>query len=301
MSIDLFDRALLRRRRARAAAQPPGAGFLLARAAEELAERLALVARRFPLALELGSSAGALQSALAGLPGGSPVGHWLVMDSASELAARGAGAAFAGDEERLAVAPGSLDLVVSPLVLQYTNDLPGALVQARLALKPDGLFLAALVGGESLMELRECLLEAENETTGGASPRVHPMIEVRSLGSLLQRAGFALPVVDSDRFTVRYRSPLGLLHDLKAMGATNALFGRSRRPATRALIARALTLYAERFEADGHVPATFEILHASGWAPAASQPRPLAPGSAKARLAAALGSAEIGLGEKAGG
>jgi SAM-dependent methyltransferase len=206
----------------------------------------------------------------------------------------------AGDEEALPFAGETFDLVVSAMALHWSNDLPGTLVQIRRALKPDGLLLCSLVGGETLHELRECLALAEAEIAGGASPRVAPFVEVRALGSLLQRAGFALPVTDVDRLTVRYSNLTGLLNDLRAMGAANALTERSRIPLRRAVLARTTELYAERFaDPDGRLRATFDLMWISGWAPHTSQQQPLKPGSAKQRLADALGTSEYKAGEKA--
>jgi SAM-dependent methyltransferase len=203
------------------------------------------------------------------------------------------GSRVVADEEALPFAPASLDLVVSGLSLQLVNDLPGTLLQLRRALKPDGLLLAALLGGETLKELRQAWLAAEAEVSGGASPRVAPFADVRDLGGLLQRAGFALPVVDSEVVTVTYSSPLALMRDLKAMGASNMLAARRKIPVTRRLLQRAAEIYAERFaRADGRVPATFEILTLTAWAPDESQQKPLRPGSAQARLADTLGASE---------
>ncbi|MEI8150830.1 MAG: methyltransferase domain-containing protein, partial [Hyphomicrobiales bacterium] len=196
---------------------------------------------------------------------------------------------------------GSLDLVVSALALQFVNDLPGTLIQIRRALRPDGLLLAAMIGGDSLTELREAFAQAEAEVDGGVSPRVAPFADLRDIGALLQRAGFALPVTDVDRVTVRYASPLALMHDLRSMGAANALTERRRAPLRRATLRRLMEIYAERFsDPDGRVRATFEIVWLSGWAPHESQQKPLAPGSAKTRLADALRTREIPAGEKAG-
>jgi len=206
----------------------------------------------------------------------------------------------AADEETLPFADGALDLVVSALALQFVNDLPGVLVQIRRALKPDGLFLAALLGGETLTELRQSFAAAESDVEGGASPRVAPFADLRELGALLQRAGFALPVTDVDRLTVRYDSAFTLMQDLRRMGATNALFARRHAPLRRVTLLRMAELYAQRFaDADGRVRATFEIVWLSGWAPDPSQQQPLKPGSAKARLADALGVREISTGDKA--
>ena len=195
-----------------------------------------------------------------------------------------------GELEALPIAPESLDLAVSALALQTASDLPGALVQIRRALKPDGLFLGALLGGRSLHELRTVLTEAEAETSGAVSPRVAPFADVRDMGGLLQRAGFALPVIDSETLTARYDHLFALMADLRAMGATNTLVARSRRPTSRAFFARAAALYAERFgDADGRIRATFEIVSLSGWAPHASQQKPAKRGSATISLAKALG------------
>ena len=194
-----------------------------------------------------------------------------------------------GDIERLPLAPARFDLVVSALSLQGANDLPGALVQIRQALRPDGLFLGAIVGGQTLRELRAVLVEAETETRGGASPRVAPFADVRNMGGLLQRAGFALPVADSDLVTVRYANLFALMADLRAMGATNALVARDRRPARRDMFLRAAELYGARFaDADGRIRATFEIVSLAGWAPHESQQKPARRGSGRVSLVNAL-------------
>ena len=191
--------------------------------------------------------------------------------------------------------------MVSALSLQFVNDLPGTFVQIRRALRPDGLFLAVLMGGDTLTELRQSFAAAESEIEGGLSPRVAPFADLRDLGALLQRAGFALPVTNSDSITVRYDSVFGLMNDLRRMGATNALVDRRRTPLKRATLLRMAEIYRQRFaDADGRVRATFEFLWLSGWAPHPSQQQPLAPGSAQARLAEALGTRELPAGEKAG-
>jgi SAM-dependent methyltransferase len=278
----LFDRAVIRRRRARAEALGP-ADFLVDLAARELAERLAVVTRRFQAAADIGTPSGALAAALAA---GGQVDALVRVDL------------LAGDDELpdgapLPFAPGSLDLAVSVLALQFVNDLPGLLAQIRRALKPDGLFLAALIGGDSLTELRQAFTLAEAETAGGISPRVAPFAAVREMGGLLQRAGFALPVADVDRLTVRYASALALMAELRRMGATNPLVERRRAPLGRATLLKAAELYAERFaDPNGRVRATFDIVWISGWAPHESQQRPLKPGSATTRLADALGATE---------
>jgi SAM-dependent methyltransferase len=290
----IFDRVLLRARRRRATALGP-ATFLLDRVADDLADRLAAVLRRFDQALDLGTPGNQVRTVLARL---GSVGGIVAMDAVLE--GKGATARFViADEEALPFGDAVFDLVVS--ALQFVNDLPGALVQIRRALKPDSLFVAALIGGETLPELRQAFAAAESEIEGGVSPRVAPFADLGDLGARLQRAGFALPVTDVDRLTVRYDSVFALMHDLRRMGATNALVDRRRAPLKRATLMRMVQIYAERFaDADGRLRATFEIVWLSGWAPHPSQQQPLRPGSAKTRLAEALGTREISAGEKAG-
>jgi SAM-dependent methyltransferase len=290
----IFDRLLLRRRRARAAALGPE-NFLLERVATDMDERLSTVLRTFERAVDLGTPGDVLRRALAdsgrvpGLIAAEPAAHRLDADFARVVA----------DEEALPFSDASLDLVVSALSLQFVNDLPGTLIQIRRALKADGLLLAALVGGESLTELREAFAEAESEIEGGISPRVAPFVDVRELGALLQRAGFALPVVDTDRVTVRYDTVRDLMRELRRMGATNILSERRRVPLRRETLTRMEDIYCDRFgDPDGRLPATFEIVWLSGWAPHESQQQPLKPGSATHRLADALGAKEISAGEK---
>ncbi|HKA80075.1 MAG TPA: methyltransferase domain-containing protein [Xanthobacteraceae bacterium] len=293
----LFDHHLLRARRARAAALGPST-FLLERAADDLSDRLAAVLRRFERALDLGTPTDALRRVLAA---SGKVGTIIAAHAPGVPVVDRASLALVIDEEALPLREGSLDLVVSALALQFVNDLPGTLIQIRRALVPDGLLLAALAGGDTLTELRQAFAAAEAEIEGGASPRVVPFADVRDMGALLQRAGFALPVTDVDRVTVRYPSPIALLQDLRRMGAANPLIERSRRPLKRATLTRMVELYGERFsDRDGRVRATFELIWLSGWAPHASQQKPLAPGSAQVRLADALGTKEIPTGEKAG-
>jgi len=292
----IFDRTLLRRRRLRALHGGP-VDFLLRHVAEELVERLLVVKRSFGLAADIGTPGDALRTMMRsqGLArtviAVDPLGHTL----------RGEPLSVAADEEALPIADGSLDLVVSALSLQFVNDLPGTLAQIRRALKPDGLFLAALLGGETLTELRQSFAAAESELDGGVSPRVAPFSDLRDLGALLQRAGLALPVADTDRLTVRYATAFDLMRDLRGMGATNALVERRRTPLRRATLLRMAEIYAERFgDPDGRLRASFEIVWLSGWAPHESQQQPLRPGSAKARLADALKTMELPTGDKAG-
>jgi SAM-dependent methyltransferase len=282
----IFDKTLLRRRQMRARAQGTET-FLIDRVADELGERLSAVLRQFDRAVDVGTPTDAVRRVLAA---SGKVG--VIFGSDNVVA----------DEEALPFGDGSLDLVVSALSLQFVNDLPGTLIQIRRALKPDGLLLAALAGGDTLTELREAFAQAESEIEGGVSPRVAPFADVRELGALLQRAGFALPVVDSDRLTVRYDSVFNLMKDLRRMGATNMLRERRRTPLKRATLAKMSEIYAARFsDADGRVRATFEIAWLSGWAPHDSQQKPLKPGAATQRLADVLGVKEISTGEKAGG
>ena len=272
----IFDRRLLRARRRRAASLGP-ATFLLDRVAGDITDRLATVKRRFDLALDLGTPGEAVRAALARV---GSVGTIVAAAAFPEGGAARAAPFIAADEEALPFGDATLDLVVSALALQFVNDLPGTLVQIRRALKSDGLLLAALLGGETLTELRKSFAAAESETTGGVSPRVAPFADLRDVGALLQRAGFALPVTDTDRLTVRYNSAFALMHDLRRMGATNALIDRRRRPLRRATLMRMAEIYAERFaDPDGRVRATFEIVWLSGWSP---HPRPAA--AAQARL-----------------
>jgi SAM-dependent methyltransferase len=281
----IFDRKLMRLRQARASVYGPET-FLIDRVAADLGERLEAVLRTFERAADIGTPTDAVRRVLKA--------------SGKVVAIYGSGSVVV-DEEALPFADGSLDLAVSALALQFVNDLPGTLIQIRRALKPDGLLLAALPGGDTLIELRDAFAEAEAEIEGGVSPRVAPFADVRALGGLLQRAGFALPVVDSDRLTVRYDSVFALMRDLRRMGATNILIERRRTPLKRATLLRMAEIYAQRFaDNDGRLRATFEIVWLSGWTPHESQQKPLKPGSATQRLADALGSKEISTGEKAG-
>jgi SAM-dependent methyltransferase len=286
----IFDRELLVRRRERVAREAAAHDFLLQRVAEDFVERLTIIRREFPVALNLGAYHGLLSRRMRGL---ANIGLVIDAERSPYLMARCEGPSVLADEEAIPFAGGVLDLVVSGLSLQLVNDLPGVLIQLRQSLKPDGLLLAALLGGATLHELRGAWIVAEEEIAGGASPRVAPFADVRDLGALLQRAGFALPVVDSNTIVVTYASPLALMAEIKAMGASNALVARSRKPVSRRLLDRACEIYAAQFaHQDGRVPATYEILTLTGWVPHESQQKPLRPGSAQARLADALGVSE---------
>jgi SAM-dependent methyltransferase len=292
-SMMVFDRALVRRRRDRAAPSLAGHSFLFDHVAAMLADRLLDVSRRFPVALDLGCHDGALARAL----GGTGRVDTLVQADLSPALARSAAAngrpTLACDEELLPFGDGTLDLVLSNLSLHWVNDLPGALLQIRQALRPDGLFLAAMLGAGTLAELRTALVEAETELLGGASPRLSPFADLRDAAGLLQRAGFALPVADAETVTVTYENAFRLFADLRGMGETNA--GLNRNPATppRAFWPTVAARYAERFaEPDGRIPATFQVLFLAGWVPHESQQKPRPRGSATRSLAEALGTVE---------
>jgi len=265
----LFDRALLRARQDRAR-RLGAATFLLDRVTEDMEERLQAVTREFSDAVEIWTPGELLRKSVA--------------DRFKSIAR------IEPDEtEALRLAPKSLDLAVSALAFQFVNDLPGVLAQVRRALRPDGLLLAAMIGGDTLTELRQAFAQAEAEREGGVSPRVAPFADLRDVGTLLQRAGFALPVTDVDRVVVRYDSAFALMADLKQMGATNILIERRRAPTRRATLLRMAQIYSERFaDPDGRIRATFDIIWLSGWAPHVSQQQPLKPGSAKASLAEAV-------------
>ncbi len=286
----VFDRALVRRRRERAVLRGDTSDFLFAEVASRLADRLADVKRSFEVGVDVGSRGGHMATATLAT---GKVDRLYATDLSPTLAARLPIQSIAADEEALPFAPSSLDLVVSSLALHWVNDLPGALVQIRRALRPDGLFLAAMLGGETLWELREVLMEAELAISGGVSARVSPMADLRDAAGLLQRAGFALPVADRDPVTISYTDAWALMRDLGAMGESNAVRMRAGGPLRRAVLAEAIRLYQQRHAmAAGRVRASFEILYISGWAPAATQQRPLRPGQAKGRLADALGVEE---------
>ncbi|MGU3405042.1 methyltransferase domain-containing protein [Methylobacterium brachiatum] len=282
----LFDTALARQRLARAE-RNGYAGFLLDRVVEDLDDRLGAVLRTFGTVLDLATpGAGAAQVLAARYPE--------AIHLRLSAVPRPGGNRIVGDPEFLPLAAGSLDLAVSLLALHAVNDLPGTLIQLRRALRPDGLFLGCLLGGATLTELRQSFAQAESEIEGGVSPRVAPFAAVREAGALLQRAGFALPVADTDTLTVRYADPFGLMRDLRAMGMTNVLTERRRTPLRRATLVRTAEVYAERFsDPDGRIRATFEVLWLSGWVPHESQQKPLRPGTAKSRLADALGTVEL--------
>src|SRR3954451_791070 len=267
----LFDRTLLRARQARAE-KMGAATFLLDRVAEDMAERLHAVLREFSSAADIGTSGDQVRNALT-----ERVGQLTRVDLPDS------------ESEPLPLPSASIDLAVSALALQFVNDLPGVLAQIRRALRPDGLLLAAMIGGDTLTELRQSFAGAEAELESGVSPRVAPFADLRDVGALLQRAGFALPVTDVDRIVVRYESAFALMQDLRSMGATNVLVERRRTPSRRSTMLRMAQVYAQRFaDADGRIRATFDVIWLSGWAPHQSQQKPLQPGSAKTSLAEAV-------------
>lgn len=286
----VFDRAALRLHRDRAAPGFDGGGdFLLRAVGARLAERLGDVKRRFARVLDLGCHTGQLEPLLRAR---GPLDLHVEADLSHAMVRRASGPhRLVADEERLPLRPASLDLVVSALSLHWANDLPGALIQIRHALAPDGLLLAALLGGETLFELREAFLHAEARREGGVRPHVSPFADLRDAGALLQRAGFALPVVDGERIAVTYESPCALMRDLRAMGEGNAARGRGLRFARRETFRAMAARYREAFGLpDGRVPATFHVLYLTGWCPHESQQKPARRGSARASLAAALAS-----------
>jgi SAM-dependent methyltransferase len=296
----LFDRELLRHRRNRSARTLHNYDFLVQRAFDDMCDRVESVTRDFETGLILGGGP-AVVPALRARDAGQKIDTLIQSDLAPVIAARLGENAICVDEECLPFAPESLDIVLAPLSLHWTNDLPGTLLQINHALKPDGFFATCVLGGSTLTELRQSLMAAEIELTGGAAARVSPFAGTFDLAALLQRAGFALPVADVDRVTVRYDNAFALMADLRGMGETSVLSDRPRGATTRGLFVRMAEIYAERFsDPDGRIRASFEIVHAAGWAPHPDQPKPKRPGSATHRLADALGVKETSLREKAG-
>jgi SAM-dependent methyltransferase len=292
--LQIFDRDLLKLRRARLARRQTDNAFpdfLLVYAADDVADRLAMIKRRFVNALCVGSHHGPMLKRLRALGVGALTEAGPIAAAAVANTGEISSVLVEADEEALPFAEKTFDLAVSVLALQYINDLPGALAGVQRLLQPDGLFVGVILGGSTLTELRQVMLQAEAEISGGASPRIMPFVDVRDAGGLLQRAGFALPVADVETLTVTYGSALELMRELKMMGATNVLHERSRVPMTRGLLLRAAEIYAERFPADdgnGRVRATFEFVTLTGWSPDPSQQKPLKPGSAQVSLADVL-------------
>lgn len=290
----VFDAKKIRYNRNRAAAADPAHHFLPGWCMAQLLERLLFVRRAFPSVLQIG----ALARSGADIPGMETL---TVADSASGPLALHEGARVQAACDMLPFASQSFDLVISPFALHTVNDLPGALAQARRVLRPDGLFMAALAGGETLHELRQSMMATELSLTGGASPRVFPFADKQQLGALMQRAGFALPVIDSENVVVTYGSTIGLMHDLRLMGEGNAVIHSNKKNPGKSYFLNVDRIYRERFpsgQAENRIDATFEILFLLGWAPHESQQKPLRPGQASARLADALAAAEQSTGER---
>jgi NADH dehydrogenase [ubiquinone] 1 alpha subcomplex assembly factor 5 len=293
----VFDRRAVRLHRDRAARTLGEHDFLFRESAARLVDRLDDIVRQFPQVLDLGCHSGEMSHILDARSG---IETLVQCDLSARMAASAGGLSVAADEELLPFADGAFDLIISNLSLHWVNDLPGALIQARRALKPDGLFLAAMLGGHTLTELRQSLMEAETKVEGGFSPRVSPFVDVRDGGDLLQRAGFALPVADADVISVSYTDPFRLLADLRGMGETNAVFERRKGATRRATLMAAAEAYRNNFGGpDGRLPATFEVIYLTAWAPHPSQQKPLRPGSARSRLSDALDTTEIPAGDHA--
>ena len=274
---EIFDRRAVRRHRDRAAPGLADYDFLFREVADRLADGLLDFNRDFPLALDLGCHGGQLASVLAGRGG---IERLVQCDLSPAMVAEASGPRLAADEEALPFADATFDLILSVLSLHWVNDLPGAFSQIRRALKPDGLFLAAILGGGSLDELRQALLGAEVEVSGGAAPRVSPFVDAHDAGALMQRAGFALPVVDTDRIVLSYTNPFAMMAELRGLGESNAVMERSRSFTPRAVIEAAARHYhSAHGNDDGRIPATFQIITLTGWAPHESQQKPLPRGS----------------------
>lgn len=285
-AIEIFDRRSVRRHRSRAARNYEDHSFLKDEITDRLVERLEEINRDFETTLDLGSHTGAMGRRL-------KAKHSVSADLSHNMVTGCSGMRLVADEEFLPFKDSSFDLVISNLAMHWVNDLPGAMVQINRALKPDGLFLASLFGGETLKELRQSLMQAESEVSGGVSPRISPFADVRDVGGLLQRAGFALPVADSDVVTVSYEHPLKLLRDLRGMAETNAVLSRRKSFTSKAVMMRALEIYVQTYgDSDGRVPATFQVIYMTGWRAHESQQKPMKPGSAKMRLADAFKASE---------
>jgi NADH dehydrogenase [ubiquinone] 1 alpha subcomplex assembly factor 5 len=288
----LFDQMLIRQHRQRAAPKYSDFTFLKDAAAARLADRLELMRRDFDLCLDIGAHDGRLAQHFAEL---GKIGHMVHADPAEKfaIATKQHGPSVVHALDKLPYRPEAFDAVFSCLSLHWIDDLPGLIMQAGRLLKPDGLLLFSLFGGNSLTELKQALAEAEQDITGGFSPRCAPMADIRDIGGLLSRAGLALPVADSDRLTVNYPHMFKLMSDLRGMGEQNALFSRLKTPTRRQVFMRAAEIYQQRFgRAGGQIPASFEIVTLTGWAPHESQQKPLRPGTAMHRLASVLETEE---------
>ena len=291
--VEIFDTPSLSTKRNRAARTISSHDFLVRRVAQDITDRLEAIQREFPVAVEIGARTGQFAEQLIQSPAASKIGELRQFEDAADMRARHPAKPTAGGHDPLPLKPQSCDLIVSLLNLHTVNDLTGALIQCHRALRPDGLFIGALFGGDTLTELRQSFLQAESELENGVSPRIHPNADIRDLGGLLQRAGFALPVTDSDLVTVTYDHPLKLMAELRAMGDSNILVGRRKTFTRRSTMLRTCAIYQENFgTADGRIPATFEIITLTGWAPHTSQQKPLRPGSGQISLTKVLGGDE---------
>jgi SAM-dependent methyltransferase len=300
--IELFDRKLVRMRRDRAARNFASFDFLHARTIAETCDRLTEIKRDFTSVLDCSAANGLFAQTLMQNAEYEEIAKKIELlvqsDSSVKMARRagkvGEGSALVSDEEFVPFADASFDLAVSFLALHFTNDLPGALLQIKRALKPDGIFIASLFGGDTLTELKQVLMEAQIAVEGGASPLIVPFADIRDIGALLQRAGFALPVTDLDRVTVNYTTMFDLLKDLRGMGQTNVLIERRKKPLRKEVLFKAAELYHQKFAGpDGRIPATFDIIYATGWSPHGSQQKPLQPGTGKVPFAEAMKTASI--------
>lgn len=292
----VFDRNRLRQRRNRAATSYQSANFLKTRVMEDIEDRIASTARRFPFALSLGAFSSATGTNLVAF-----TDTLIQSDLSDAIADNNRADCIVVDEEWLPFREASFDLVISALSLHWVNDLPGSLIQIQRTLKPDGFFVGVMPGGASFRELRQVLLQAETELTGGAEMRVSPFADALDMSGLLQRAGFTLPVSDRDRLTIRYDTIFDIFHDLQALGETHAPARKGRRPLSRRVLVRAGELYYEQFaDPDGRLRVTLDLIWMTGWAPHPSQPKAKRPGSARVSLAEALGTKEHSAGEKTG-
>lgn len=288
--VRIFNRRLMRKRRDAAATRPADVDFLRVEAAARLAERLDDTTHTFPLAALIGNGRGHLAQALQGRAG---IEQAVTLDISPVQASAAGGLSICADEEWLPLKEQHFDLIAASMSLHWVNDLPGALVQINRALKPDGFFVANMIGGDTLTELRQSLLAAESALGSGVAPRISPFMDVRTAGSLLQRAGFALPVTDIDRITITYETPFKLLQELRQMGGANALTDTHKGALRRDVLMAAMQHYQDNYsDADGRIRATVDLITMTGWAPHESQPKPLRPGSAKMRLADALNTKE---------
>ena len=296
-AIEVFDCETLVRNKQRAAKNIENHNFLFNWALDNTHDRLEIIKRDFPQTALIGARHS--KTVAERIKIGKNIRNLTILDTSPSLLDQQTETKITITEEFLPLPPQSLDMIISNLELHSINDVPGMLIQIKQALKPDGLFIATLFGGDTLTELRQCIAQAEVSIYGGISPHIFPFADKQQMGSVMQRAGFALPVIDSDIITVTYNDIFKLMTDIRGMGEGNAVKARDKKPLSRAVLMEAARLYQERFsDPDGRIRATFEIIFLLGWAPHDSQQKPLRPGSAKTELATALGTTEIGTGEE---